>query len=437
MSVHFAVTLQLPLQGNLSNTANPLRVATVFGAPLQATTVHPPALPSSTRFPNAGSLTSASNNFLTLLTSHGPPLTLSFWVLATFAYTMSTPIGLKSDSSTSAALQVQIAASGAVMVKLGYTGGSWSSTLTTPTATLTANVWSFLTLTITWDRVVTLYKYGLPITSTRLSVLPQGFNILYVGSSADGTVGFDGYIADVKMYSAALADAPVEAAFTATAFLTSPRCPTVAKWMYYYDDGTEGKDSCILLDTRLKTWQQAYSSCPIGSHLVTISGSNKLTGLASMLAVIAASTVQGTDGVFVGCSQSASALTPTSGWSWVDTTPTTNINCGAGCNLWIPGEPNESYATTPGTEGHTEDCCDLKASGFLNDDRCSDTFTFLCEFDIPTRECALWPGVAEFCVQYRFLVCMMCVFQPPQVQLVPRHLRSLFQQAAPSPFLAH
>ena len=116
----------------------------------------------------------------------------------------------------------------------------------------------------------------------------------------------------------------------------SSKCPF--GWAFYLDDGSEGYDSCLQLSTYVvTTWAQAAAGCPSGSHLLTVKGASSTSGLLPF----AASLFNG-GYFFIGCSQSASATSRGQGWSWVDSTDASNLNCGIGangCALWKSGEP--------------------------------------------------------------------------------------------------
>lgn len=119
---------------------------------------------------------------------------------------------------------------------------------------------------------------------------------------------------------------------------SSAQCPR--GWAYYRDaTGTEGADSCVLVSPYpVASWSQADTACTSmgsGAHLLTVSGSSRSTGLWAF-----ASSVTAGGGVYIGCSQSSEASTPGSGWSWVDSTSPSNLNCGStGCDLWSNDRP--------------------------------------------------------------------------------------------------
>lgn len=107
-------------------------------------------------------------------------------------------------------------------------------------------------------------------------------------------------------------------------------------WSYYTDtSGTEGRDSCYRgIAATPPTWTVAQSICPIRSHLLTSASTSESTGL------IAHHLTSIYSWHLVGCSQSPTATLKTTGWSWVDGTPSTNLNCGSsGCGVWQNIEP--------------------------------------------------------------------------------------------------
>ena len=59
----------------------------------------------------------------------------------------------------------------------------------------------------------------------------------------------------------------------------SPLCPY--GWAYYADaDGSEGADSCVYISpSTVASWSAANSSCPGGSHLLTVQSASSTSGL--------------------------------------------------------------------------------------------------------------------------------------------------------------
>lgn len=115
--------------------------------------------------------------------------------------------------------------------------------------------------------------------------------------------------------------------------VSEAQCPP--GWLYYTDyDGSEGQDSCVRLFAGVTGWATASTSCPLGSHLLTSS-----TGSAQAGIIRYTSSIRRTN-LYVGCSQASDATDIISGWSWVDGTASSNLNCGAsGCGIWGEGEP--------------------------------------------------------------------------------------------------
>ncbi len=152
----------------------------------------------------------------------------------------------------------------------------------------------------------------------------------------------------------------------------SHACP--AGWVFYKDDGTEGYDSCVYFSsTAASSWSNANSSCATlaaNSHLLTIGavGTSKLLAFASSLFHSPGSFA------FVGCYQQSSAMLRGRSWSWVDSTDSSNLNCGTGigaegCSLWNATEPNDGggssgkfmfcgwYRRVPKCSPHGSVCC--------------------------------------------------------------------------------
>jgi hypothetical protein len=78
----------------------------------------------------------------------------------------------------------------------------------------------------------------------------------------------------------------------------SPRCPY--GWAYYIDaDGSEGADSCVYMSSSTAaSWSVANSSCPAGSHLLTVRSAVSSSGLLPF----ATSLYHGAgEKVYIGC----------------------------------------------------------------------------------------------------------------------------------------
>ncbi len=117
----------------------------------------------------------------------------------------------------------------------------------------------------------------------------------------------------------------------------SPLCPS--GWAFYSDaDGSEGAQSCVWVSTATaETWTAASTSCPSGGHLLTVKSSVAAGGLLAF----ATSLVQDDTYLYIGCSQSSTAMQRGSEWTWVDGIKASNLACGdgTGCGLWASSEP--------------------------------------------------------------------------------------------------
>ena len=101
----------------------------LVGSVLSSSLVHPPkpAHTGSCEFANPSGNTTGSTNYVIAPVSHGPPFTISFWVLSPLAY-KSAVIGLKSSTGTEKAMQIVLGATatGVVIAQTTYTAGAWS-----------------------------------------------------------------------------------------------------------------------------------------------------------------------------------------------------------------------------------------------------------------------------------------------------------------------
>ena len=173
--------------------------------------------------------------------------------------------------------------------------------------------------------------------------------------------------------------------------------------MYYRDDGTEGRDSCFKVYSLVSAYPDAVQVCAnaaAGAHLITFRGFTKSKGL--FYSVL--STIQGrTNKLWAGCTQLSPAITRSQGWSWVDGTPSNNLNCGGlfPCDtyLWQLGAPDDDGCG--GTESGCENYCAI-SSAFLEDVSPRDGLFPLCEYDVPTgqwlRSSLLIAGCVLACV---------------------------------------
>lgn len=167
--------------------------------------------------------------------------------------------------------------------------------------------------------------------------------------AAPGDVGVDdiAFIGASLYESGAVCETELRVITPFPTFSASPSplvCP--AGWARYVDtDGSQGSDSCLIVIPGASDWGSANASCPTGSHLVTIRGSRP----SAMFSVVYSLAVDsGMQHVGLGCSQVSTARERAAGWSWLDGTDDSNLNCpgplaagGNGCGLWsqIVGQP--------------------------------------------------------------------------------------------------
>lgn len=138
------------------------------------------------------------------------------------------------------------------------------------------------------------------------------------------------------------------------------QCP--GRWIRYVDDGSEGHDSCLTVGLSPYTqfngllsypgnfgsWLSAVNSAPPGSHLITVRSSSHSFALNSAIAAAAAGSGTVAYLAWTGAVQSVNAADFGTGWSWMDGTPSANLNCdntgtAAGCDLWYPQYPTNRY----------------------------------------------------------------------------------------------
>ena len=130
----------------------------------------------------------------------------------------------------------------------------------------------------------------------------------------------------------------------------------------YYDAlSVEGAHSCIALATignmaptnaycGAQTWGPA-------SHLLSSAQTSALSESGTPLGVLSAitqiffQTIGGSCGSggaqFTVGANVTTVSTPATGWTWMDGTTSTNLNCGSvGCGFWAPGQPDGSVGST-------------------------------------------------------------------------------------------
>ena len=110
-------------------------------------------------------------------------------------------------------------------------------------------------------------------------------------------------------------------------------------WSRYINDGSELSDSCLQASSSsFSTWTAASVGCPAGSHMITVRSSIPASGLAAFVRVSVTAV-----GLWIGASQSSSALYRNRGWMWLDGTGASNLNCGTNnavsCGVWETGGP--------------------------------------------------------------------------------------------------
>jgi hypothetical protein len=159
-----------------------------------------------------------------------------------------------------------------------------------------------------------------PTTSHRLSVSQAAFKVLVMCS--------------VFLHIAAQTATPSPT--------VSPSALCAAGWSYYSDsDGSEGQASCLkVTGSSTFLWSSAMLSCSMNSHLLTMAGATRSSGLFAFTRSLTV-----TAGEFwVGASQSSAGSHINRGWAWIDgTSASANMNCGApgerSCGLWTLNEP--------------------------------------------------------------------------------------------------
>lgn len=107
-------------------------------------------------------------------------------------------------------------------------------------------------------------------------------------------------------------------------------------WAYYLDDGSEGRSSCVQLSSyTVSSYDEAVDACPRNAHLLTVSSTLPHSPLLTFVGSLYVGGV-----AYVGCVHDAQSADMNTGWSWVDETPSTALNCGGtGCGLWSQSEP--------------------------------------------------------------------------------------------------
>ena len=194
-----AGTLHLPMQSSLTVGTFPA-APVMYGSVTSSSVIHPPSHAGAFQFPNPSANTTASTAYIATTTPHGPPLTISFWAMTPLAFNSSV-IGLRSNTTTAKAMQIKLWKDGSVLAQTSWTGTGtlWSSVIQSAASAVRAYVWCHIAYTISWNNIVMLYVNGNLVASGALSASFGGYDTLIVGGGVDGTSGFDGYVADVRM----------------------------------------------------------------------------------------------------------------------------------------------------------------------------------------------------------------------------------------------
>ena len=385
--------ISLPLTSSVANKgAMSTQTAAVTGTVPFFSSVHPPTYAASAKFVPGTLLSQSIATSATDAVVARSQYSASMWFLA--ESWNKTIVTVKDSLGENRPFRLQLNATGMLVASIGYSGGAWSAEITSNTV-VHRWVWNFIAYTVSSSNVVTLYVNGAVVGSATLSS-SQSVGLrcitctsLVIGGAQAGAgidAGFWGYVAGVNLYDTALTQSLVYATYRSTFdALSSPQCPD-GSWSYYADDsGVEGRDSCYRIAASAPTsWQSAATSCPVGSHLLTITSSERRTGIFS--AVLSHITALNLAGSSIGCNQSASATITWSGWSWVDGTPASQLNCNStaapGCGLWSGGQPDERG----NPETHTQDCCVILALGGMDDSTCGQQVSYVCEYDVPKGE---------------------------------------------------
>ena len=123
---------------------------------------------------------------------------------------------------------------------------------------------------ILWHAVLTVSKISSLITPVTCS------------DNSFGTI-FESHVEDycrIRQYGTEATDVPYDVATMKVVCEreASYQCPF--GWAFYVDTGAEGHNSCVWIGpSPANTWAEAASSCPAGSHLLTIESSDPNSGL--------------------------------------------------------------------------------------------------------------------------------------------------------------
>ena len=141
-------------------------------------------------------------------------------------------------------------------------------------------------------------------------------------------------------------------------------------------------------------WEEAKVSCTPGSHLITFN-SRVLEASSLLTAVLPYVASLSPRSLWVGCQQSPTALFPLRGWSWVDGSDASNLNCGNGvgaCGMWLRSPSTLPVVDYPcnSLECHARDFCTLRDSG-IQMSGFHELGYALCEIDLVSGAYSLHP----------------------------------------------
>jgi hypothetical protein len=147
--------------------------------------------------------------------SYNNPLTLAFWMNTNMAYS-ATVMGL-TGSSGSVGLQIDLGTDGRLSASASLSTALGTVAASSP-ASIMANTWHHVAVTITAANVLTLYINGVNIqtvSSGTVSLAACNIDRLVIGGSPSySSKGFNGYLQDVRLYNVALSDKDVQTLFT-------------------------------------------------------------------------------------------------------------------------------------------------------------------------------------------------------------------------------
>ena len=182
------------------------------------TTVGSPSFTSVAGLPsvfcnNPNKASSMSDNYYIATTSYNIPMTISVWIYTDLSYYM-TVLGLRGSTvGSTAGIQLDIFADGAVTMYCALPL-IWSVSYTSAAGTVKSNTWTHLAITVTASYTATLYVNSVLMGSGTGSGNLPGYTYLVVGGSGDQFRGYHGYLRDLRMYSRALSTSEISSVYT-------------------------------------------------------------------------------------------------------------------------------------------------------------------------------------------------------------------------------